>query len=145
MIDLLPNYTFFIQWGLFLYTFLVLNFLVFRPVMRILQRRRELTIGAEQEAEVLNDKTEALIAEHTQKMQEARSKGIALKEKNKKEGETEANALLATSREELEKSLHQARQEIASESKEAQLALRKYSREMGEELAEKLLGRKVSA
>lgn len=141
----MPNSTFFIQWGLFLYSFLVLNFLVFRPVLRILQRRRELTVGAEQEAEAFNEKTDALIAEHSQRMQEARSKGIALKEKNKKEGENEANGLLAASRGELDRALQQARQEIARESKEAQLTLRKYSRDLGEALAEKLLGRKVSA
>lgn len=144
MIDLLPNQTFFVQAGLFLLTYAVLNFLVFKPVLRIIERRKQLTLGAEQESAELNGRAETLIQEYTQGLQEARSQGIALKEKFQKEGQEESQALLTRAREEMEVQMEKARQEISKETKEAQLGLRKYTRELSRELAQKLLGRKVS-
>ncbi|MFO1463024.1 MAG: ATP synthase F0 subunit B [bacterium] len=145
MVELLPNETLFVQIGVFLFTFIVLNFLVFRPVLRLMERRKSLTVGAEHEAEVLGEKTQKLIETHQGKMQEARNQGLALKEKSKKEGEAEANALSAQAHQELEATLEKTRSEIAQQSKEAQLKLRSLSRELSREMAEKLLGRKVAS
>src|SRR5918996_955956 len=86
MIDLMPNSTLFYQMGIFLFTFISLNFLVFKPVMRIIERRKALTAGAQKEALALDEKTQGMIETHRQKMQEARTQGLALKEKFKKEG-----------------------------------------------------------
>lgn len=145
MIDLLPNKTFFVQVGLFIFTYLVLNFLVFQPVLRILDRRKKLTVGSEKEAAELNTRTETLIREHADKLQGARREGIALKEKFQKEGQEEANVLVNQARDEMETEVAKARQELHQESKEAQLVLRKYTRELSQELAQKLLGREVKS
>lgn len=145
MIDLMPNVTFLYQMGIFLFTFISLNFLVFKPALRIIERRKALTVGAEKEATVLDEKTQALIETHRKKMQEARTEGLALKEKFRKEGETEAAALGAKIQQEVESSLEAARSEISRESKEAQLVLRKLSRDLSKDMAEKLLGRKVAS
>ena len=145
MIDLMPNNTFFVQLVIFLFTFISLNYLVFQPVLRIIDRRRQLTQGSEKEAAQLNSKTEEMVEAYSQKMQTARSQGISLKDKFRKEGETQAGDILKKARQELEASLESTRQELSSQSKEAQLVLRKYSRDLSEEMAEKLLGRKVAA
>lgn len=145
MIDLLPNQTFFVQAGLFILTYLVLNFCVFKPVLRIIARRRELTLGAERESAELNARAETLIQEYTRGLQEARAQGIALKDKSLKEGQEESQVLLTQAREELEAHMEKTRQEISKETVEARLGLRKYTRELSRELVQKLLGRKVSA
>ncbi len=145
MVELLPNETIFFQIGIFLFTYIVLNFLVFRPILRLLDRRKALTLGAEHDAQVLNEKTQALIETHQTKLQEARLKGVALRDKAKKEGEGEANALATKAHQELEAALDKARAEISQQSKEAQLKLRSLSRDLSREMAEKLLGRKVAS
>jgi F-type H+-transporting ATPase subunit b len=145
MIDLMPNETLFFQMGIFLFTFISLNLLVFKPILRIIERRKALTAGAEKEALVLDEKTQGLIETHRKKMQEARTQGLALKEKFKKEGETEAASLAAKVQGEVEASVENARSEISRESKEAQLVLRKLSRDLSKDMAEKLLGRKVAS
>ncbi len=145
MIDLLPNKTFFVQLGIFLFTFICLNFLVFQPVLRILQRRRELTVGSEKEAAEINLKTETLVENYGQKMHEARNQGLLLKDKFKKSGEAESGEILKMARQELEAKLETQRQELSTQSKEAQLVLKKYARDLSTEMAEKLLGRKVAA
>lgn len=145
MIDLMPNSTLFYQMGIFLFTFISLNFLVFKPVMRIIERRKALTAGAQKEALALDEKTQGMIDTHRQKMQEARNQGLVLKEKFKKEGEAEAAKLAARVQQEVEAKVEKARSEISRESKEAQLVLRKLSRDLSKDMAEKLLGRKVAS
>ncbi|MCC7344605.1 MAG: ATP synthase F0 subunit B [Deltaproteobacteria bacterium] len=145
MVELLPNETIFFQIGIFLFTYIILNFLVFRPILRLLDRRKALTVGAEHDAQALNEKTQALMETHQQKIQEARLKGLALRDKAKKEGEGEAGALAAKAHQELEAALEKARAEISQQSKEAQLKLRSLSRDLSREMAEKLLGRKVAS
>ena len=145
MVELLPNETVFYQIGIFILTYIVLNFLVFRPVLRLLDRRKALTSGAEHDAEILNEKTQAMMTTHQEKIQGARKQGIALRDKAKKEGEAEANALAGKAHQELEAALAKARTEISQQSKEAQLKLRSLSRELSREMAEKLLGRKVAS
>ncbi len=143
MIDLMPNETFFVQLGIFLVTLFCLNFLVFQPVLRILKRRQELTEGAEAEAARLGGETEALMESYQQKIQTARGQGIKIKDELIHQGEGQANELLGKARKELEQDLEKNRQEVARQAKEAQLILRKHTRDLSQEMAEKLLGRKI--
>lgn len=145
MVELLPNETIFFQIGIFLFTFIVLNFLVFRPILRLLDRRKALTLGAEHDAELLNEKTQAMVETHQQKIQEARLQGLSLRDKAKKEGEAEAQAIAGKAHQEWETALQKTRAEISQQSKEAQLKLRSLSRDLSREMAEKLLGRKVAS
>lgn len=145
MIDLMPNQTFFLQMGIFLITLFLMNLLIFRPILRILVRRKELTEGARAEAEALNEKTGVLVTEYDQKIKGARDEGLSAKGQIMNEGESEARAVLKQAREDMDQSLENKRKEISAEAKEAQLALRKYSRDLSQDMAEKLLGRKVSA
>ncbi|MCE9624918.1 MAG: ATP synthase F0 subunit B, partial [Deltaproteobacteria bacterium] len=124
MVELLPNETLFFQIGIFLFTFIVLNFLVFRPVLRLIARRKALTVGAEHDAEALQEKTQTMMDTHQQKLQEARVQGLALKEKSKKEGEAEAATISGQAQREHEAALEKTRAEISKQSKEAQLKLR---------------------
>lgn len=144
MVELLPNETIFFQIGIFVFTFIVLNFLVFRPILRLLDRRQALTQGAEHDAELLNEKTQAMVDTHQQKIQEARLQGISLRDKAKKEGEAEAQAIASKAHQDWEAALQKTRTEISQQSKEAQLKLRSLSRDLSREMAEKLLGRKVA-
>jgi len=145
MVELLPNKTLFFQIGIFLFTYISLKYLVFKPTLRLIDRRKALTIGAEAEAQALNEKTQALIEAHQKKLSEARQQGLSLRDKSKKEGETEAQSMLAETQKELESSLEKARQGISQQSKEAQLVLRQLSRTLSSGVVEKLLGRKVAS
>lgn len=145
MIDLYPNVTFFIQMGIFLATLFFLNFLIFRPVLRLIAKRKEITEGYRAEAQRLESQTQELVSQVESKMKQAREAGIAQKGQVTREGETEAQDILEQARNDLEENLQRHRQAIQSECKEAQLSLRKHTQEISEEMAEKLLGRKVSA
>lgn len=145
MIDLMPNVTFFVQLGIFLVTLFALHLLIFRPILRIIVRREELTAGFRKETDTLNDKTEALLLDCENKMKSAREEGLALKGESTHEGEQEARSILNQARVDTEGTIEQHRQALQAEAKAARLNLRKHSRDLSGEMAEKLLGRKVSA
>jgi F-type H+-transporting ATPase subunit b len=145
MIDLMPNMTFFVQLGIFLLTLACLHLLVFRPVLRLIARRKEVTEGYRSRADEFTAETETLMTRYEAKLKTARDQGLALKGQLTKAGEEAARAALNDARTEVEKQIGKNRQALQVESKEAQLALRKYSRQLSQAMAEKLLGRKVSA
>ncbi len=145
MIDLIPNPVHLaLQMAIFLVTLFGLNFLVFRPVLRLIEKRKSLTEGYRLEAEGLSQKTEGLIDQYENKMKAAREDGLGAKAQLTKSGELKAGEILQASRQAVEASLEQHRHELQGEAKEAQLALRKYTRDLSEEMAQKILGRKVS-
>jgi F-type H+-transporting ATPase subunit b len=145
MIDLMPNATFFVQLGIFLFTLTCMHLLIFRPVLRLMAKRKEVTEGYRHRAEDLDSQTEQMVAHYEAKLKSAREEGLALKGKLTKEGEEAARALLDQARQGVEQELAKNRQALQAEAKEAQLTLRKYSRQLSVAIAEKLLGRKVSA
>jgi len=59
-IHLMPDWTIFVQLGIFLLSAAVLTFFVFRPVLRLFDRRRGYTSDAEIEAGRLNGEAESL-------------------------------------------------------------------------------------
>lgn len=145
MIDLMPNETFFIQLGIFLFTLMGLNFLVFKPILRLIAYRKEVTEGSREEAKRLSEATGKMVEQYEGQIKEAREEGLGEKGRLTQEGEKEAQDIMDQAREDIEESLEKSRKVVQQESKEAQLSLRNVSREMSEEMAEKLLGRKVSA
>lgn len=145
MIDLMPNMTFFVQLGIFLITLSFLHLLIFRPVLRLIAKRKEVTDGYRSRAEQLGTQTEEMVGRYEASLKSAREEGLALKGKLTKEGEEAARKLMDDARRKVEHQLGQNRQALQAESKEAQLTLRKYSRQLSQTIAEKLLGRKVSA
>lgn len=135
----------FIQMGVFIFTFVALNFLVFRPYLKIRERRKALTSEAQEQAQQLNQKTDAMVQNYESKLQEARQQGLGFKEKTRLSGETEAREILSHARLQAESATEKTRQEIAKQVQEAENKLQQYSKELSQDMAEKLLGRKVSA
>lgn len=143
--NLTPDITLLYQLGIFIVVYFILKFLVFNPVLKIIEKRRELTVGMEQQAKDFSGKTEKLIEEYSQNIQKARQQGIEVRDVLRKEGEAQAGGLMAKAREELEASGEKSRQTLSQETKTAEATLQDYSRKLSTELAEKLLGRKVSS
>ncbi|MFH1830668.1 MAG: ATP synthase F0 subunit B [Pseudomonadota bacterium] len=73
-IELIPNWTLFIQIGIFLFVLFMLNFLFFKPLLKLMDRRKQFTSDASQEAASLNDESQQLEAGRLQVL------GMALKE-----------------------------------------------------------------
>lgn len=97
-IHLMPDWTAFIQLGVFLIVLSVLYFLVFRPTIKILDRRRCFTDEARNEAIRANDEANTLEKRREELLNIALQDG-ALKRKQELEGKRrEAEKIIAEAR-----------------------------------------------
>lgn len=142
--DLLSvNYTVFIQIVIFLIAIFILNKLVFKPFLNLVDRRDMLTRGAIEEAHELEDKVKAIIEEYDLKLNEARD--IAIEERNKLilEGQTVAGEVIGKAREETGVLLEEAKTKLEAETKEIKEKIKGDIDELATDIASKVLGKEV--
>ena len=142
--DLLSvNYTVFIQIIIFLIAIFILNKLVFKPFLNLVDRRDMLTRGAIEEAHELEDKVKAIIEEYDLKLNEARD--LAIEERNKLiiEGQTVATEVIGRAREETGVLLEEAKTKLEAETKEIKEKIKGDIDELATDIASKVLGKEV--
>ncbi len=143
MIDLFPNATIFIQWGLFAVALITLHFGIFRPTLRILRERRLRTEGERETAKSLEIRALELTALCEKKVEEARATGGRKKEEIRAAGEKVVAGLLQKTRGDMEAQMEAMRQTIERESREASMQLKQHAQEIAREIAGKVLGREI--
>jgi F-type H+-transporting ATPase subunit b len=143
VIDLLPNETVVFQWVIFAIAFLILNFGIFRPTLRILDERKNKTTGEKETAQKLNDKSKEMRALYEKRIEDARQEGIRKKDDLRTGGERFVEDLIKRTRAETDQDMESSRTEIERQSKEAALQLRQQARDLGRDIAGKILERNV--
>ena len=142
--DLLSvNYTVFIQIVIFLIAIFILNKLVFKPFLNLVDRRDKLTRGAIEEAHELEGKVKLIIEEYDVKIREARE--IAAQERNKliAEGQAVSNEILGKAREETTTLLNEAKMKLEADTKEMKDKLKGDIDGLAVDIASKVLGKGV--
>lgn len=135
------NHTFFIQIVNFLVFILVINWILVRPALKILDERRNRVEGNEDEAEHLRTETENIIAEYETLLKEARIEASREKDLLRVEGIERENEILKTAREETKKITDKLKREIAKESESALIEMKREADILSKDIAEKILGR----
>lgn len=141
MINLAPDLTVFIQIGLFVSLIFILNILIYKPVLKVLDSRGKKISGLEDDAARLNEEVEKKLAGYRERINAAREEGNAKRVILKKEGLDKEVEILEAVQGEAERTLLDAKDKIAKETVVALQGLREMSREMGKNIAEKALGR----
>lgn len=141
--NLSPDITFFYQLILFLIVLFSLNYLLFRPALRLLDKRKTATVGVKEEIVRLGSLTEERIKQHEEKIAQAKSQGAMIKEKIRKEGETEAGKILGQAKSEADRHLTEMQKKLAQEQSEARLQLRRTVEDLGKGMAERILEKKI--
>ena len=144
--DLLSvNYTVFIQIAIFLIAIYILNKLVFKPFLNLVDRRDKLTRGAIEEAHELEDKVKAIIEEYDSKLSEART--LAVEERNKliQEGQNVAQEIIGEARNETSALLDEAKVKLEADTKEIKEKIKGDIDSLAGEIATKVLGKEVRA
>ena len=129
-ISLAPDYTFFFQLAIFFAVLLILNNLVFRPMMRLYAMRRKYTLEAEESAKESAKKALELELETKRKIAEVLRETMLSREN-----------LLADAREKAEKITGQAKaqsKEISVQARNAALVSKEKAREDMPNSAKKL-------
>ena len=142
--DLLSvNKTVFIQIVLFLIAIYILNKLVFKPFLNLMDRRDKLTRGAIEEAKELEEKVVHIIKEYDSKLAEARV--LAIEERNKivHEGQTAAEGILARAREETTELLKDAKSKLEADTQEIKNKVKSDVHAIAKDIASRVLGKEI--
>lgn len=142
-LNLIPDFTLFIQLGIFLATFLVLRTLVFKPFLKLQSLRRERTEGARAQAAQARE-TAAKLKQDYETLMRAEHKRIAQwTEEERRKIADEERTLIQIARAAASEELQVGRKKIAADVDQARLDLLPLVSEYSSQIASKLLGRKV--
>lgn len=143
LVKVIPDYTLLIQMGLFLSLIFVLNILLYKPILSVIERRKKQLEESENEIKLFNESVEKRVAEYEEKLKQAKIKGSELKKEIIQEGVNQAKNIVDVVRNEIPAIAQKFQQEMDREVEKAKLILDSHSKKLSLEIAQKVLGRPV--
>ncbi|MGH7793882.1 MAG: ATP synthase F0 subunit B [Candidatus Binatia bacterium] len=129
---------------LFVILWLILNKILFKPYLKLLEERERRTTGAQQDSSDLEHEGARLRAQYEEKIAQARSAGYAAKEEILQNARLDRENILAEAREEAAQILEGVRRELAIALEEERRLAAAEAAALAAEMASKALGRKVA-
>ena len=129
---------------LFVILWLVLDKLLFRPYLKLLEEREHKTTGAQHDSADLEHEGAQLRAQYQEKIAQAQSAGYAAKDAILQAAREEREKLLGEARQEAGSYLDRIRQEIASAVERERPLARAEATAVAADMVSKVLGRKVA-
>ncbi|HZI19655.1 MAG TPA: hypothetical protein VEY09_13780 [Pyrinomonadaceae bacterium] len=142
-IQLVPDGTLFLHIAVIILMVFVLNRILFRPVVALLEERERHTHGRTGEAHEILGRVEAGAARYEQSQREARAEGYRLLEQTQKEAAGVRQRRIEEVRAEVERMLAEQKQALRAQSEEAKVTLTADARRMAETVSAQILGRPV--
>ncbi len=137
------DYTLFIQVINFLVLIYILNVLLYKPILRILDHRKERITKSEDEVKDLNLTIEKRMAQYEEKIQQAKLEAMAQRNEILQEGASAAKETIDAARNEIAGMIGQFQQKLNAEMEQARDILHNQSRSISLEIAGKVLGRNI--
>lgn len=137
------NITLFIQMGLFLVLMLILNTLVFRPMVALLAEREKRIKDPGADAKGMEAEVEKMRLKYEATLNDAKMKAIEERNKLRKEGADREQELVKAAYKVSEETLSEVKGKIEKELGTARATLRIEAASLSANVAEKLLGRAV--
>ena len=125
----------------FLILIVILNILLYKPILGIIDRRKKQAQDTEEEIKRLNQSVAERMAAYEEKLRQAKTDALEKKTEIIKEGAEQAKGLIEAARSEIPGMMEQFHGEMNREVSEARSILTGQSRKISVEIAEKLLGR----
>ena len=125
----------------FLILLIVLNFLLYRPIRKILNQRKNEVSSSISMTGDWNLKAGSYSTELQENMNKTRMEGLKEKDLLKQKGLEEEKKMLQETHESIEEKINRNKQEIQEKLEQARLVLQKDVDGFSRDLAEKILGR----
>ncbi|MEN6432855.1 MAG: ATP synthase F0 subunit B [Smithella sp.] len=143
MVTVIPDYTMLIQMVIFLALVFVLNILLYKPILSIIDRRKKQLEESENEIRLFNESVEKRVAEYEEKLKQAKVKATEAKKEIIQEGANQAKNIVDVVRNEIPVMVREFQQKMDKEVEKAKLILDSHSQELSVQIAQKVLGRSV--
>lgn len=135
------NATLLIQLANFLLLMFLLNRILFRPMVRLLDERRERTEGRKKKAVETESQAQAIWDDYQKKIHDAKAEADRVRAQVVRKAEAEREKLLEGAAASAEKTVTQVRARVRAEAEDARKALREEAERLGAAAAERILGR----
>jgi F-type H+-transporting ATPase subunit b len=143
MVTVIPDYTIFVQMVIFLSLIFVLNFLLYKPILSIIDRRKKQLEESENEIKLFDDNAEKRVAEYEEKLKQAKTNASEIKKEIIMEGANQAKNIVDAVRNEIPVIAREFQQKMDKEVEKAKAILDGHSPQLSLEIAQKILGRPV--
>jgi F-type H+-transporting ATPase subunit b len=138
-----PDITLLIQMINFFILLIVLNLILFRPIRNIIKERNQIVENFNSDIASLTGEAQASMEEFEAKVLEARKEGVGRIQSMKDEGEQAEVELIATTTQEVQTKIEEARKKVASDIQDARTELQKQVQTFSVAVTEKILGRSI--
>jgi F-type H+-transporting ATPase subunit b len=143
MVTVIPDYTIFVQMVIFLSLIFVLNFLLYKPILSIIDRRKKQLEESENEIKLFDENAEKRVAEYEEKLKQAKTSASEMKKEIILEGANQAKNIVDAVRNEIPVIAREFQQKMDKEVEKAKAILDGHSPQLSLEIAQKILGRPV--
>ena len=143
MVTVIPDYTLLIQIVTFLALIFILNVLLYKPTLAIIDRRKKQLEELENEIKLFNDSVAKRAVEYEEKLKSAKTNASELKKEIIKEGSDQAKGIVDAVRNEIPLMAQEFQKKMDKELQTARDILTTQSKKLSVEIAEKVLGRHV--
>jgi F-type H+-transporting ATPase subunit b len=127
----------------FLLLLFVLNLILFRPIRKIIKERNQIVETFNSDIASLTGEAQASMEKFEEKLLEARKEGAGRVQSMKDEGEQTEVELIATTTQEVQAKIEEARKRVASDIQDARTELQKQVQTFSVAVTEKILGRSI--
>lgn len=141
--NLIPNITLVVQIVVFFVLMLVLNGLLFKPMLRIIEERRSRTEGRRKIAAAANADADSIWENYQKEISAAKAQAEAARLAVVREAEAQKQKLIDGATAESDKVVCELRARVQSEAGEARATVRGEIDALARAMAEKILGRAV--
>jgi len=139
------NATILIQIINFLVLLFILNRILLRPIMNVIEKRDRKIEDEKEQLINLEEETKTLIEKCISIEKDARKKALGKNSTLKKEADDEAEKIFNSARDEINGIRKASDKEIESKIEEASRSLKEFASELSEELTEKVIGRRFAS
>lgn len=143
MVTVIPDYTLLIQMIIFVTLIFILNILLYKPILSIIDRRKKQLEESENEIRLFNESVEKRVAEYEEKLKQAKLKASEQKKEIIQEGANQAKNIVDAVRNEIPAIAKEFQQKMDMEVQKAKAVLDGHSKGLSLEIAQKILGRPV--
>lgn len=142
--DLAPNATVLPMWVIYGTCIFILNFLVFKPTLQLLEKRKKLTVGLDDETQDFKNRTLLVLNQYEAQMIAAKKLAQAAREEILKSAEALQKEIINAARKKSDDHISMIKDQIRKESVVALEKLRGESRVLANAIIEKLIDRRAA-
>jgi len=131
--------TILLQFAIILIALYVLNSLIFKPLLGLLDRREQLTKGTVDEARELTEKAENLINDYNQKINDARAEATEKRAEIRKEAQLISEKMISEARDESHSTLESYKRDLDVQVADIKAKIKPEMENLAKEISDKVL------